>query len=299
MIFLQMLQIDLIGYTKVRAHELTRTESGSWVITSVSNLKMPLWNPEDVGKREVKVDSRLWDKIPLPNTVAPSFDTCNISRAYELEVKVGLAHGLLGKIKVCYFITPLPDFSLGLESCSEVIMVSFLGDCWLSYLRKTSRFLMRGYCPELIVVETMHQTKYLTSIQPELIVLPLRMPVQVFSGIAPPEALLSAMAASRPPASPNAGVRPPSLVHSTPTPTTPSYSSSPPQPGEYGPPLPTGDDDAPPSYEDAMAEDVGPVDGPRREYNQPDVPPGAPPISNDGKSSGERLFPETELRGHS
>jgi len=254
MIFLQMLQIDLIGYTKVRAHELTRTESGSWVITSVSNLKMPLWNPEDVGKREVKVDSRLWDKIPLPNTVAPSFDTCNISRAYELEVKVGLAHGLLGKIKVCYFITPLPDFSLGLESCSEVIMVSFLGDCWLSYLRKTSRFLMRGYCPELIVVETMHQTKYLTSIQPELIVLPLRMPVQVFSGIAPPE---------------------------------------------YGPPLPTGDDDAPPSYEDAMAEDVGPVDGPRREYNQPDVPPGAPRISNDGKSSGERLFPETELRGHS
>ena len=111
MIFLQMIQIDLIGYTKVRAHELTRTESGSWVIKSASNMKMPLGKPEDTGMREFKVDSQLWASTPLPNTVAPSFDTCNISRAYELEVKVGLAHGIYGKSKVCHSVLSSPSVS--------------------------------------------------------------------------------------------------------------------------------------------------------------------------------------------
>ncbi len=122
------------------------------------------------------------------------------------------------------------------------------------------------------------------------------MPVQVFSGIAPPAALLSRMATSPRPAPVNAGVRPPSVVNNQPqTPITPYYHSFPPQQGEYGSPAPTNDD-APPSYEDAIAEDIGPVDGPRREYNQPSISPAASNTSTGGKSSGERLFPETESR---
>ena len=101
MIFVQTIQIDLIGYTKIRAHELARTETGSWTIASASNMKLPLGNPEEKGTKEYKVDSKLWDRVPLPNTVAPSFETCNLSRTYELEVKVGLAHGTQGRIKVC------------------------------------------------------------------------------------------------------------------------------------------------------------------------------------------------------
>lgn len=92
-------------------------------------------------------------------------------------------------------------------------------------------------------------------------------------------------------------------------------------------------DDAPPSYEDAMAEDIDPVDGPRREYNsqstynQPGMPTleeigpvdgrrpddtpsglsaGTSTFSSDRKSSGlgrrvsERLFPgSTGFSGHS
>lgn len=109
MLFLQTIQIDLIGYTKMRAHELTRTEISSWTITSASNMKMPLGNLEEKGTNEFKVDSKLWDRVPLPNTVAPSFDTCNLSRTYELEVKVGLAHGTPGKIKVPYLSAPLSN----------------------------------------------------------------------------------------------------------------------------------------------------------------------------------------------
>jgi hypothetical protein len=101
-VFLQMLQIELIGYTHVRAHELTRTETGSWVLMSKSNMAIPLGSPEDPEGKEWKVDNSMWNQIPLPNTVAPSFDTCNISRTYELEVRVGLAHGNVGAIKVSF-----------------------------------------------------------------------------------------------------------------------------------------------------------------------------------------------------
>ena len=37
-VYLSMFQIELISYTSVRAHDLKRTESGSWVLTSMANM---------------------------------------------------------------------------------------------------------------------------------------------------------------------------------------------------------------------------------------------------------------------
>lgn len=98
---LQVLQIELVGYTHVRAHDLARTESATWLLMSQSNMKMPVPTLEKSTSQEWKVPSKLWNNIPLPNTVAPSFDTCNISRTYELDVRVGLSHGALEAAKVC------------------------------------------------------------------------------------------------------------------------------------------------------------------------------------------------------
>jgi hypothetical protein len=243
-VYLSMFQIELIGYTSIRAHDLKRTESGSWVLTSLANMNMPLNNPSDKSQREWRLPPRLWDNLPLPNTVAPSFDTCNISRRYELEVRVGLAHGVA------------------------------------------------------------------SGVRPELIVLPLRLPVQVWSGIAPSPDLLRAMSA-RPPQTSKGGAlfaRPPSVStydeSSFHAPSTPVHESSPTEAriGSYS----TSDaadtpDDAPPSYEDAMAEDIGPVDGPRRDYS---VPEGEqqPAFNPDSKSGGlgrrvsERLFSQNAPR---
>ena len=53
-------------------------------------------------EKGVEIDKTLWNQIPLPNTVAPSFETCNLSRHYELKIKVGLGYGQAGKLKVCY-----------------------------------------------------------------------------------------------------------------------------------------------------------------------------------------------------
>src|SRR5436189_5773425 len=87
------------------------------------------------------------------------------------------------------------------------------------------------------------------------------MALQVFSGIAPPQALLAAIAAA--PGQPNVLESPviPPRPTQPPQGLTPTYAS--PVPGPY--------EDAPPSYEDAMADALGPVDGPRREYNPPDI----------------------------
>ncbi|KAJ5730972.1 uncharacterized protein N7483_005480 [Penicillium malachiteum] len=206
-LYLQMLQIELISYTKVIAHDLTRSELNSWVVLSRSNMGQPLGQPGDSAGTDWTIDPRLWNTLPLPNSVAPSFETCNIERKYELEVRVGLTHGSSGSMK------------------------------------------------------------------PQLIIVPLRMPVKIFSGIAPPQALLDAMAAA------TLQQAPPKI---NPSPTWPADNRSdnpPPMP-----PRPSGPvtavvpadssaayDDAPPSYEDAMADNLSPVDGPRREYHPPDA----------------------------
>lgn len=99
-VFLQMLQIELISYTKILAHDLTRTENNSWVIMSRSNMGIPLGQPGDPVGTDWTIDSKLWSNLPLPNSVAPSFETCNIERSYELEVRVGMTHGTAGDMKV-------------------------------------------------------------------------------------------------------------------------------------------------------------------------------------------------------
>jgi hypothetical protein len=55
-------------------------------------------------------------------------------------------------------------------------------------------------------------------------------------------------------------------------PTRPLSANTPPTfdpvyPPQLGTPGATAADDAPPSYEDAMADEIGPLDGPRREYS--------------------------------
>jgi hypothetical protein len=94
-VFMNSLQISLISHTKIRAHELYRTETNSWVICSISNANTPLGSPSDAAEAEHVLDDRSWrgPNHTLPNTVAPSFETCNIERAYQLDIHIGLSYG--------------------------------------------------------------------------------------------------------------------------------------------------------------------------------------------------------------
>lgn len=91
-IYLQSLQISLIGDTKVRAHELFRVETNSWVILSKSNMNIKIGNSSDPKDHEHIIDDREWARTPLPNTVAPTFETCNISRTYQVDVRIGFSY---------------------------------------------------------------------------------------------------------------------------------------------------------------------------------------------------------------
>jgi hypothetical protein len=99
-VYLMSLQVHLIGSTEVRAQDVMRVETSTWVLMSFNGLGIPIGNPNDKLRTETVVDNQLWNQIPLPNTVAPSFHTCNLTRKYELEVRVGLAYGTPGNIQV-------------------------------------------------------------------------------------------------------------------------------------------------------------------------------------------------------
>ena len=93
-IYLETLSIVLIGYTTIRAHDLRRQEAGSWVIMSLANIHRPMNNMlSGEGSKVLEADPSFWNMLPLPNTVCPSFETCNISRHYELEIQIGLRWG--------------------------------------------------------------------------------------------------------------------------------------------------------------------------------------------------------------
>lgn len=99
-VFLGTIQLLLIAKTRIRAHELVRVERNSWVILSKANLRMPVGGLDVPRGKEIEIDRDLWARLPLPNAICPSFETCNISREYELKVSVGLMYGTSKDIKV-------------------------------------------------------------------------------------------------------------------------------------------------------------------------------------------------------
>lgn len=56
--------------------------------------------------KPAEIDPNLWRQTPIPNTVAPSFETCNLSRRYKLHIKVGLSYGTSEEVFVCPSFDP-------------------------------------------------------------------------------------------------------------------------------------------------------------------------------------------------
>lgn len=106
-VYLQSLQVELIAHTNILAQDLARTENSSWVILSHSNMGGALGSGADPVGTEWAIDSNLWNYIPLPNSVAPSFDTCNVTRTYELEIRIGVSRGTVGRVRVSH-AAPIP-----------------------------------------------------------------------------------------------------------------------------------------------------------------------------------------------
>ncbi|KAM0512433.1 hypothetical protein ACHAPE_008883 [Trichoderma viride] len=246
-VYLTSFQMDLLGVTEIRAHGLVNPRANRWVVASYTDLEIPLCAPDDKAGEEMTLPDELWRTRQLPNTVAPSFNTCNLSRKYELELKLGVSWG---------------------------------------------------------------KPRMAKDSQPQTLFLPLHIAnISVFSGITPPAELLEAarntrpgeVTISRPPrlpprssvseASTSGRLGVPQRIARRPSaPAAPAMPPRPPQDPLYPPQLPPGDipayeDVPPPSYDEAIAENLsGPFDGlrPRPAYsgetneNAPSQLPSAP-----------------------
>ena len=92
---LEMLHIELLAFTTIRAQQLRRNEITSWTVMSSSNMHREI--TEENGNKFIELPSSLWKQQRLPNTVTPTFHTCNISQTFGLHVKVGLSWSVAGK----------------------------------------------------------------------------------------------------------------------------------------------------------------------------------------------------------
>ncbi|TDZ35155.1 hypothetical protein C8035_v009933 [Colletotrichum spinosum] len=231
-VYLTSIQIELVGKTHVRCHDLFNTEASRWVVVTQTGLAVPLLgNPasDDLNLESVISDD-FWRNAPLPNTVAPSFVACNLQRHYELDIQLG----------ICWGKPPSTRTFLGSSRENPAAQTIFL---------------------------PLHFSK-----------------IQVYSGIAPPPQLLEALAqqASRPGAAAPAAAAaagpgmpprlPPRTAQSAPITHTmgrgaqhahaqPQNPMAPPQPQPHDPlyppqmgtPAASTFDEAPPSYDEAMA----------------------------------------------
>lgn len=100
-LYLQLIELVLISDTTTQAHQLHRSDIGNFILVSLSNLHVPL-RPLDNSKggKDMEIDPALWSHAPLPNTVVPAFDTCNLSCKHWLDIKIGLSWGSGSRINV-------------------------------------------------------------------------------------------------------------------------------------------------------------------------------------------------------
>ncbi|EPE09744.1 arrestin-like protein [Ophiostoma piceae UAMH 11346] len=89
-VFLTSLEIRLTGTTRVKSQDLEQTKLTKWMVVSSPNLSIPVSEPDAPVGSEIIIPSHMWCDKVLPDTVMPSFMTCNVSRSYQLEIRAGL-----------------------------------------------------------------------------------------------------------------------------------------------------------------------------------------------------------------
>lgn len=280
--YLASIQIDLVGSTLVRCQDLVKTETTRWVVASRHGLAVPLQRgPDDAVGTETEITKSLWNAKPLPNTVMPSFVTCNLQRTYALEIKLGVSWG-----KPPGTTSAIPEEEAGPNSSAA----SLSSKVSTMSLKKQGKSKGKGKSAVPNLAQTIFLPLHFSS-------------VEVYSGLSPPESLAQAVLKGRrqqtqPQAQAQAQARPPVR------PSMASSQSSPAVPGRqqrhdplYPPQLQPGQsagqaaaagggsgsgtgagaaasasasapafdvgaappyDDAPPSYDEAMADAIGP-----------------------------------------
>ena len=99
-LYMTSLQMELIGYTEIKAQYLMHKEVQSWIIVTLANLALPIGRPEDETGTDTILESATWDEYKIPEATHPTFKTCNIRRFYDFEVRVGFRYGAPNSLSV-------------------------------------------------------------------------------------------------------------------------------------------------------------------------------------------------------
>lgn len=91
------LRIDLLGNTVIRTQDAYREENTTWPLVDRANVRLLVGNQGAVGPEaqdvELPLDPALWRAAVLPSSVAPTFNTCNLARKYELDIRASFGWG--------------------------------------------------------------------------------------------------------------------------------------------------------------------------------------------------------------
>jgi hypothetical protein len=87
-------QSMLIETTEVRATGLSESKTRSWIIQTMANLRQNLVpGYDDMAEPVLRVDESVWTRHVVPTFLTPTFETCNVSRNFKLEVRLGIWFG--------------------------------------------------------------------------------------------------------------------------------------------------------------------------------------------------------------
>jgi hypothetical protein len=90
-IVMRTLQITLLTNTRITAHELFKDELTQYLLLSVADLHVSFGGEDAPPNIMLEADPSLWRDRAVPDSMSPSFTTCNIKRSYHLKVEIGLS----------------------------------------------------------------------------------------------------------------------------------------------------------------------------------------------------------------
>lgn len=86
-------QSMLIETTDIRAHGIMQSATRSWIIQTITNLGQPFLSAVPASGMVMTLDDAVWSRHRLPHCLTPTFETCNVTRSYKLEIRLGIEFG--------------------------------------------------------------------------------------------------------------------------------------------------------------------------------------------------------------
>ncbi|KAL5050277.1 hypothetical protein BDW71DRAFT_203676 [Aspergillus fruticulosus] len=126
-------QTMLIETTEIRARGMAETITQFRIVQTMANMRHPLIHTSDNGSNSVtgnrasvlrlRLDGIIWSRYFIPPSLTPSFETCNISHSYKLDIRLGIGFGRnnvrIVEFQLPVYLVSVPGTRLGMESGLE------------------------------------------------------------------------------------------------------------------------------------------------------------------------------------